>query len=252
MLTLAAILFPSLGAVTLCGDVHCGATSNRSVLDHLSVGIAVVLLLAYIAYIAFGIFGWERLSGPGQDGEEARELTERAHSHVGKRWPVWLSVCILAGSTILLIPIVDILTGTVESVTKVLGWSQVFVGIVIVANAGNVAEGYAAIRLAFLRGGADPTVTDSGLDLSLGIASASSIQIATFVAPIVVLYSLTAHTMNLVFSLVEVAILGLLVIIFAYIGQDGESHWLEGVQLIALYAMATIVFYALPPSVFGG
>jgi len=57
--------------------------------------------------------------------------------------------------------------------------------------------------------------------------------------------------MNLVFSPVEIAILGLLVIVFTYIAQDGESNWLEGVQLLALYAMAAIVFFALPVAAFG-
>jgi Ca2+:H+ antiporter len=149
-----------------------------------------------------------------------------------------------------LIPVTDILTGGVTAVTQVLGWTQVFVGVIIVANAGNVAEAYAAIKFALKRpeGGG----RDSGLDLSLGIASASSIQIATFVAPVVVLFSLTAHPMNLVFSFVEISILALLAVIFTHTAQDGESNWLEGVQLLALYAMAAIVFYALPESAFGG
>jgi Ca2+:H+ antiporter len=150
--------------------------------------------------------------------------------------------------------VTDILTGSVQAVTDTLGWSQVFVGMVIVGNAGNVAEAYAAIRLAKQRVGTlvDGADGDSGLDLALGIASASSIQIATFVAPLVVLYSLfTSHQMTLVFSPVEIAILALLVIISTFIGQDGESNWLEGAQLLALYAMAAIVFYALPVSMFG-
>jgi Ca2+:H+ antiporter len=91
---------------------------------------------------------------------------------------------------------------------------------------------------------------DSGLDLALGIASASSIQIAAFVAPVVVLFSLFAHPMDLVFSPIEIGILGLLVLIFTYTAQDGESNWLEGAQLLALYAMAAVVFYALPATAF--
>ena len=67
-----------------------------------------------------------------------------------------------------------------------------------------------------------------------------------------VLYSLFKHPMNLVFSPVEIAIFSLLVILFAYIAHDGESHWLEGAQLIALYAMAAIVFFVLPSSAFAG
>ncbi len=167
-------------------------------------------------------------------------------------WPVWLSVLVLAGSTAALLPVTDILTSSVVPFTHVFGWTQVFVGIIIVANAGNVAEGYAALRLTATKAGRpnDKTGESSGLDLALGIASASSIQIATFVAPLVVLYSLFGHTLSLVFSPVEIGILALLVLIFTYIAHDGESNWLEGVQLLALYAMAAIVFFALPVSAF--
>jgi Ca2+:H+ antiporter len=154
---------------------------------------------------------------------------------------------------VLLVPVVDILTGTVGSVTQVLGWTNVFVGIVVVANAGNVAEAYAAISAAIRRRGAPGAEgEDSGLDLALGIASASSIQIATFILPLVVLASMFFHPMNLVFGWVEVAILGLMVLVFNYIAHDGESNWLEGLQLVVLYAMAAIVFYVLPASAFGG
>jgi Ca2+:H+ antiporter len=149
--------------------------------------------------------------------------------------------------------VVDTLTGTVGAVTKVLGWTNVFVGIVVVANAGNVAEAYAAISAAIRRRGTPgPEGEESGLDLALGIASASSIQIATFILPIVVLLSLFFHPMNLVFGWVEIAILGLMVLVFNYIAHDGESNWLEGLQLVVLYAMAAIVFYVLPATAFSG
>ena len=168
------------------------------------------------------------------------------------RWPAWVSVTVLVVAALLLIPVTDVLTGTVQGVTAALGWSQVFIGMVIVANAGNVAEGYAAIRLSLQKPGRPQPGGDSGLDLALGIASASSIQIATLVAPIVVLYSLFTVPMNLAFSLVEVTILALLVLVFSFIGHDGESNWLEGAELLALYAMAAVLFYALPSSAFGG
>lgn len=251
MLTVAAVLFPSVGAIKLGCQFDCPGTPLGGILLHVSVAISVVLLLAYVAYVAFGIFGWESLRFTREDGEDTRHLTERAREEGSFTWPTWFAVGVLVLATIALIPIVDILTGSVTPVTQVLGWSQVFVGIVIVANAGNVAEGYAAIKFAFQRGGVDPQRDDSGLDLALGIASASSIQIATFVAPVVVLYSLTTHAMNLVFSVVEIAILALLVAIFTYIAQDGESNWLEGAQLVALYLMAAVMFYALPSSAFG-
>jgi len=249
MLTLAAVLFPSLGATF-------GGHAAAHTIEGISVGIAVVLLLIYAAYVAFGIFGLETLGRRATLAQETRALVEegRERREAVGRWPAWLGVAVLVGATVALIPITDILTGTVTAVTQVLGWTDVFVGIVIVANAGNVAEAYAALRFARGRPGspADAPSGDSGLDLALGIASASSVQIATFVAPVVVLYSLFAHPMTLVFSPVEIAILGLLVLVFTYIAQDGESNWLEGAQLLALYAMAAIVFFALPVAAFAG
>lgn len=250
MLTVAAIVFPSIGALVLCGPGECAARSGSHTIMEVSTGISVVLLLAYASYVLFAVFGLQSLRGQ-EDGAETELMDKRAREHGPSSWPVWLSVAVLGGSTVLLIPVVDILTASVEPVTRLLGWTQVFVGMVIVANAGNVAEGYAAIRFAWTRGGQDPSEGDSGLDLALGIASASSIQIATFITPLVVLFSLTSHNLALAFSPVELAILSLLVIIFAYIGFDGESNWLEGAQLIALYAMAAIVFFVLPAHVFG-
>jgi Ca2+:H+ antiporter len=253
MLTVAAVLFPSVGAFVPCQAPDCATLSQRIL--GISVGIAVVLLLAYTAYVLFGIFGWESLRGsrpkePMVQALPPPQVAERS----GRAWSPGLSVAILGLATLGLLPVTDILTGSVQPMTEILGWSQVFVGMVIVANAGNVAEAYAAIRLAKQRAGTfgDASGADSGLDLALGIASASSIQIATFVAPLVVLYSLfTSHPMTLVFSPVEISILALLVIMSTFIGQDGESNWLEGAQLLALYAMAAIVFYALPVSLFG-
>jgi Ca2+:H+ antiporter len=249
MLALAAVVFPSVGAIVLCGGVTCSRTADASTILHASVGIALVLLLTYVAYVVYAIFGVNRLRRVDVR-DDPNIKTQEAPARVN--WPPWLAGMVLGLATLALIPVTDILTGSVEPVTHVVGWTQVFVGIVIVANAGNAAEAYAAIRFAVSRGGMDPHQEDSGLDLALGIASASSIQIATFVAPVVVLYSLFGHHMNLVFSPVELAILALLTIIFSYICYDGESNWLEGVELLALYAMAAVVFYTLPVSVFAG
>jgi Ca2+:H+ antiporter len=212
-----------------------------------SVAIAAILLVIYAAYIAFGIFGLEGRRGRvDHEGPVARSMVAEAAG--ASRWPVWVSLLILAIATIALVPVVDVLTTSVTPVTSSLGWSEVFVGMVIVANAGNAAEAYAAIRFALQRPASPSPGVESGLDLSMSIASASSIQIATFVLPVVVLYSLFEHPMSLAFSGVEVAILGLLAIIFGAISHDGEANWLEGAQLLALYAMAAVVFFALPAS----
>lgn len=251
MLTLAAVLFPSVGASVLCGGPQCTRTDSAGVVETMSVGIGVALLFAYFAYVLYGILGFETLKRRGGGVRSGRFSGGRPAPEKQPRWPAWLSLGVLAGSTALLVPVIDVLTSSVEPVTELIGWSQVFVGIIVVANAGNIAEAYAAIKFAVLKPAESTDDNDSGLDLSLAIASASSIQIAAFVAPVVVLYSLFTHPMNLVFSPVELSILALLVILFAYIAQDGESNWLEGAQLLVLYVMAAVVFYVLPASVFG-
>lgn len=249
MLTLAAIAFPSVGAVVLCGGTGCASGTRGGPIQGASNGIAVVLLLAYLAYLAYGVFGLERVGEDGGTGsEEDRVMRERM---TDARWPVGVSVAVLVGAALLLVPVTDVLTANVQHVTTSLGWSQVFIGLVIVANVGNVAEGYAAIRLAFQKPGRPQAGVDSGLDLALGIASASSIQIAALVAPLIVIYSLFATPMNLAFSMIEVTILALLALVFSFIAHDGESNWLEGAQLLALYGMAAVLFYALPEHAFG-
>jgi Ca2+:H+ antiporter len=245
LLTLAAVLLPSSGALALCGGQQCSAGAGAGRVQAMSVAIAAALLVAYAGYIVFSIFGFESWKRP--------RATPAPRKIAPGTWPTRLSVAVLLGATVLLIPVIDILTGTVGAVTKVLGWTDVFVGIVVVANAGNAAEAYAAISAA-IRRRASPggPGEDSGLDLALGIASASSIQIATFILPLVVLMSLLFHPMSLVFSWVEIAILGLMVLVFNYIAHDGESNWLEGLQLVVLYAMAAIVLFVLPSTAFSG
>lgn len=250
MLTIAAFLFPSAAAIVLCGG-NCGEANVAGTLVDVSVGVSIVLLVAYVAYVAYGIFGLEGIRGRVTEGRDTHAIRQR---RVEGGWPTWVAVAVLVAATLALIPVIDALTAGVTAATDALGWSQVFVGVIIVANAGNVAEGYAALKFAFQK----PAVPegspsgDSGIDLAIGIASASSIQIATFVTPLIVLYGLLAHPMNLVFSVVEMTILGLLVLIFTFISQDGETNWLEGVELLALYAMAAIMFFALPLAAFGG
>ena len=253
MLTIAAILFPSLGSFVLCGTHgSCAGLSGAPILT-ISVGISIVLLMAYAAYLAFGVLGLESLRGKHVEPRESRFLAEDAAVQHRKPWPLWLAVTVLAAAALALIPVINNLTDSVAPVTKTLGLTEVFVGMVIIGNAGNAAELYAALRFALIRPGAPQgggLQRDSGLDLALGIASASSVQIATFVAPVVVLISLLSRPMTLVFSPIEIGILALLTLMFTYTAQDGEANWLEGAQMLALYLMAAVVFFVLPTSAF--
>ena len=131
----------------------------------------------------------------------------------------------------------EMLARTVEPVTHALGWTELFVGVILVPMIGNVAEHFGAVIVAW----------ENDMDLSLAIAAGSSTQIALFVAPLLVLAGLAlGHPMDLVFVPMELLVLGLATAIFAYISQDGESTWLEGVQLLAVSLLAGLVFYLLP------
>jgi Ca2+:H+ antiporter len=131
----------------------------------------------------------------------------------------------------------ELLVGTIAPVTVQLGWSSAFIGLVIIPIIGNAAEHSSAIYIA---------IRDR-IDLSMAIAAGSSIQVATLVAPLLVLISLfyTSH-LALVFHPVELVALGVAAILFALLSLDGEVSWLAGVQLVALYLMACVVFFFVP------
>jgi Ca2+:H+ antiporter len=128
----------------------------------------------------------------------------------------------------------EILVHSVEAVTATLGLSEMFLGLIIIPIIGNAAEHATAIVVA----------RKGKMDLALNIALGSSTQVALLVAPILVLAGLLlGQNMNLVFSPFEVAAIGISTIVTAIITLDGESHWFEGVQLLALYAMVAVAAF---------
>jgi Ca2+:H+ antiporter len=132
----------------------------------------------------------------------------------------------------------ELLVGTVTAAARDLGMTQLFVGVVIVALVGNAAEHYSAVVLA----------ANDQMDAALAIAVGSSTQIAMFVAPVLVFlsYLVAPQPMNLLFTVFEIAAIGLSLLSIAFIAHDGETHWMEGVQLLAVYAILALGFYYLP------
>ena len=207
--------------------------------EGLSITVSVILLIAYLAYVAFSVFGI--VGGTAvepEKGESGRPAAEEAApaEKESPRWSILRSGMVLFATTGALALVTDVLVSSVTPAVKALGWTEVFVGIVFVANAGNAAEFYTAVVMG-LKG---------RLNLTLNVASGSSIQIAAFVTPLVVLISRAYHPMDLVFPTIELGIISVVVAIFAYISFDGETNWLEGLQLVAIYVMAAAVFFALP------
>jgi Ca2+:H+ antiporter len=167
----------------------------------------------------------------GEAGEHTDELSPAGKSTAKA---VWLLLAATAGVAVMS----ELLVGAVQETARQFGMSEVFVGVILVALIGNAAEHSSAILMA----------GRNKMDAVITIAVGSSIQIALFVAPVLVLlsYLIAPRPMDLRFTTFEVVAVGIAVWIISLVGQDGESHWMEGVQLLAVYAILALAFYWLP------
>jgi Ca2+:H+ antiporter len=154
-------------------------------------------------------------------------------------WSVKRAVVVLLLATAGVAVMSELLVGAVEHTAHVLGLTEVFVGVILVAIIGNAAEHSTAVLVAM----------KNHMELAINIAVGSSAQVAMFVAPVLVFLSyLFGKPMDLLFTRLEVAAVALSVWVLNLMAQDGESHWMEGVQLLALYIILGVAFYFLPVS----
>ena len=195
----------------------------------LNIGIAVILLIAYALYILFSLRTHTAAFASVESGN--------AHHH-DEQWSVARAVITLLAASVLAAWMSEILVGAAEETGQALGMSQLFIGIVFVAIVGGAAESGSAIAMA----------RKNKMDLSVGIASGSCIQIALFVAPILVLasYFVAPQPLELAFGRAEIGSLFIAVMIGALVSGDGESNWYKGVQLITVYAIIALMFYLMP------
>ena len=192
---------------------------------------AFVLLAAYGLYLIFLLKTHpDFFKSVGSQGEHSE--------HEGGQWSVGRAIGSLLAASVLAAWMSEILVGAAEETGKALGMSQVFIGIVFLAIVGGAAESGSAIAMA----------RKNKLDLTVGIAMGSSIQIALFVAPVLVLASgfIAPKPLELAFSRPEIGTLFLGVLMAAIVAGDGRSNWYKGVQLIIVYAVIALLFYFLP------
>jgi Ca2+:H+ antiporter len=196
-----------------------------------NLGTAFVLLAAYGLYLVF-------LLKTHPDYFQSVTVTETEDEHEHAQWPLAKAVGMLLGASALAAWMSEILVGAAEGTGKSLGMSEVFIGIVFLAVIGGAAESGSAIAMA----------RKNKLDLTVGIAMGSSIQIALFVAPVLVLLSglIAPQPLELSFSRAEIGTLFLGVLIATIVAGDGRSNWYKGAQLMLMYAMIAILFYFLP------
>lgn len=213
MLAVVGLVIPALFAST-----HPTASVETTI--HLSEGVALVLGATYAAGLVFSLVTHRELFSP-----TGHPVASSAPGSVGR------AVAVLAGATVLVAVQSEILVHATEEVVTHLGVSESFLGLIVIPIIGNAAEHAAAVVVA----------RKGQTDLALTIALGSSTQVALFVAPVLVLAGvLVGQPMHLVFTQFEVVALALSVLIVTVIALDGESHWFEGVQLLAVYAIMVI------------
>jgi Ca2+:H+ antiporter len=197
-----------------------------------SLEVSILLILSYVLGLVFTLRTHRELFA----GHTAAVGAVNREYEPSPR--VLRLLTILAAVTALIAWMSEILVSSIQPVARQLGMTEVFVGVIVVAMIGNSAEQSTAIFMA----------TKDRMDLALSIAIGSSIQIALFVAPILVLASyLVAPTpINLVLTPAELLTITFSVVIAGQICGDGESNWFEGVQLLAVYAIVALLFYFLP------
>lgn len=222
VLTVLILLVPSL----FSHNIELGREGSRNV-EVLSLGVAAIMVILYVLGL---IFSLKMPKGP-----LTPEPAEGASVHPG--WPPKMALLILGASTVGVAYLSELFVGAVEPVVEALGISEFFIGIIFIPIIGNVAEHLVAVQMAMR----------NKMELSVEIAVASSLQIALFVAPILVFVSLLlGHPLTLVFHQFELLALIAGVLIAALVSADGESNWLEGAELLAIYIILGLAFFLLP------
>jgi len=193
----------------------------------LSLAIAVVLFLTYFCVLWFSL----------RTHKHYFQSAEGALEEAGEHWSRAKAIAILIIATTFVAALSEFLVGTIESVRASFGITEVFVGVIVVAIVGNAAEHSTAIIMAM----------KNKMDLSVGIAIGSSLQIALFVAPVLVFLSYAfGRPMDLEFSLPEVFAVTASIYILFQISGDGETNWIEGIQLLSVYVILGVLFFFLP------
>ena len=220
-LAVVALVMPAVFDLSLYGSLQ----AHPAALDRLSLWSALVLISAYAGSLIYAFTAQRDLFRPNErkDG--------RSHLTVGA------AVGTLAVGTILTTVQAEMLVGALQPALTRFGLSEMFVGVIVIALIGNAAEHYSAVVAAHR----------NQMTLAVEIAIGSSAQIALFVAPAVVLYSMAiGRPMSLLFNAFEIAAITLSVLSTVIVVVDGESNWVEGLQLMAVYLILAFAFYFVP------
>jgi Ca2+:H+ antiporter len=220
LLVLAAVGLFVPAVFAFGGGAHDGTVVEESVL------VAILLIVGYVLSLVF------QFKNPA----ETLGGHEPAAGHGGPAWSGRTAIVVLLIAAGLLAFLSEILVGAIEPFIKTFGLSEFFVGVVLIPTIGNLAEHLVAVQLAF----------KNKMEFAMAVAYGSSLQVALFVAPVLVLVgALIGQDMTLVFTPLEVAAVAAAVGISALIALDGESNWLEGALLMLVYLILAVSFFEL-------
>lgn len=218
LLAVAALVVPAIFAVTV-------PQTAGNIVEQLSVLVSLCILIVYGGNLWFMLYTHKHL------------YTDEAAHIEAPRWSIRRSLFILLLSTTTVAWMSEILVSAIRPAMATLGWTELFIGVIVVAMVGNAAEHSSAITMA----------AKNRMDLAIQISIGSAAQIAMFVAPLLVLISLFMHNpMSLVFNEFELIAIILSVFMSNIVVQDGESNWLEGFQLLSAYAIMAAAFFLHP------
>jgi len=234
--TLLALATIGLIVPTLYYHVFTAGTvldpDESRTIEYLSEEIAGILAGVYALSLIFSLRTHRNLFTGEQHAPDAAP-------HAPPEWSRRQSMAVLLAATAGVALMSELLVGSVEQAAHAMGLTSIFVGVIVVAIVGNAAEHSTAVLMAM----------KNKMDLAVNIAVGSGIQIALLVAPVLVFSSmLMGHErpLDLHFSLMETIAVIISIVVLTLVTQDGESHWLEGVMLLAVYAILALAFYHLP------
>ena len=212
---------------------HQLVTPGEAEAEHrLSLAVCLLMIVTYGLSLLFSL-------GTHKDFFNPKDVDlDEAHHGKGS-WGTRKSVVVLLVSTGFVAWMSEVLVGAVDAASHALGLTEVFIGVVVVAIVGNAAEHSTAVAMAW----------KNKADLAVGIAMGSALQIAMFVAPVLVFASYArGRPMDLVFTPMEVVAVILAALLARLVAEDGESNWLEGAMLLMIYAILGVAFFFFPAS----
>jgi Ca2+:H+ antiporter len=221
-LAVVALVMPAVFDLALFGSL----APRPPAIDRLSVWSSVVMILAYIGSLVYAFTAQRDLF---------RQVEPK--SHEAARLTTAAAMGLLGLGTVLTAIQSEVVVGSLQPALTRFGFTELFVGVIVIAVVGNAAEHYSAVAAA----------RRNDMTLAVEIAIGSSAQIALLVAPVIVLYShLIGRPMSLLFNALEIAAIGLSVLATAFVASDGETNWVEGWQLLAVYLILALAFYFVP------